>query len=180
MRRVGPRRCCPSGQAAFFSDATNLLITPPTTGTNIFAPVPSFADLSVSIADAPDPALVGQQVVYTFTVANLGPAAATEVALSVPVPDGATVLSAEGGVTPSGGFVRFDLGTLGVGATVTRTMAVTYGTARVATVTATVSATQADPVASNNSAVQTTNITPRSRSRERCATPEAPGCPTSP
>ena len=59
-----------AGQAAFFSDATNLLVTPPTSGTNIFAPVPSFADLSVSIADAPDPALVGQQVVYTFTVAN--------------------------------------------------------------------------------------------------------------
>ncbi|AMY08450.1 hypothetical protein LuPra_01650 [Luteitalea pratensis] len=147
-----------AGQAAFFSDATNLLVTPPTSGTNIFAPVPSFADLSVSIADAPDPALVGQQLIYTFTVANLGPAAATGVALIVPVPDGGTVLSAEGGLTPSGGVVRFTLGTLGVGQTVTRTMSVIYGAARVATVTATVSATQADPVAPNNSAVQTTNI----------------------
>jgi uncharacterized repeat protein (TIGR01451 family) len=148
----------PTGQAAFFSDATNLLVTPPTAGTNIFTPVASFADLSVSTTDAPDPALVGQPVVYTFTVANLGPDAATGVALSVPVPDGATAVSAQGGVLPSAGVVRFDLGTLGVGPIVTRSMSVTYGAARVATVTATVSAAQADHVASNNTAIQTTSI----------------------
>ena len=147
------------GQAAFFSDATNLLVTPPTTGTNIFAPVPSFANLSVSNVDAPDPALVAQAVVYTFTVGNAGPTAATDVLLSVPVPDGAVAVSAEGGVTPNGGVVRFTLGTVSVGPAVTRTMSVTYGSARVATVTATVTATQADPVPSNNSAVQSTVIT---------------------
>ena len=154
----GPSTLLPSGQAAFFSDATNLLITPPTAGTNVFAPVPSFANMSVSISDAPDPAGIGQQVVYTFTVANAGPAAATAAALRVPVPDGATAISAQGGVAPVAGVVTFELGTLSAAATVTRTIAVTYGTARVATVTATVSATQADPVPSNNSAVQTTGI----------------------
>lgn len=146
------------GQAAFFSAATDLLVTPPTVGTNIFAPVPSFANLSVSNVDAPDPASVGQPVVYTFTVANAGPAAASDVLLSVPVPDGATAIVAEGGVTPSGGVVRFDLGTVGIGPAVSRTMSVTYGTAHTATVTATVTATQSDPVPSNNVAAQSTVV----------------------
>jgi uncharacterized repeat protein (TIGR01451 family) len=151
------------GQAAFFSAATDLLVTPPTVGTNIFAPLPGFANLSVTSVDGPDPALVGQQVVYTFTVANAGPAPATEVLLDVPVPDGATFNDAEGGVTPlpgpTGGVVRFNLGPLAVGQTVTRTMSVTYGAARVATMTATVTATQSDPVPSNNSVIQSTVIT---------------------
>ncbi len=79
-----------SGQAAFFSAASNLLITPPTTGLNIFAAAPSVADLSVSITDTPDPARVGQPVTYTITVANLGPAVATGVRLHVPVPEAVT------------------------------------------------------------------------------------------
>ena len=147
-----------SGQAAFFSDATNLLVTPPTSGTNIFAPPPNLADLSLAIADAPDPGLVGQPVIYTFTISNLGPAAATGVTLNVPVPDGAGDIVAEGGVTPSQGAVTFALGTLSVGATVTRTVAVTYAAARMAAVTATVLATEVDAALSNNSATQTTVI----------------------
>ena len=147
------------GQAAFYSAASNLLITPATTGMNIFAAAPSVADLSVSITDAPDPARVGQPVVYTITVANLGPARATGVTLTVPVPDAVTAFSAEGGVTPVAGVVRFDLGTLDAGLTATRTITVTYGSPRVSTVTATTSATQADPASSNNQAVQTTDVT---------------------
>ena len=38
----------PTGQVAFFSDATNLLVTPPTSGTNIFAPVSGAADVSIT------------------------------------------------------------------------------------------------------------------------------------
>jgi uncharacterized repeat protein (TIGR01451 family) len=148
-----------AGSAAFFSEATNLLVSPPTSGTNIFAPEPVVADLSVSGTEAPDPARVGQSVVYTFTVANLGPASASGVVLSVPVPDGASSVAAQGGVAPIGGVVTFTLGTVSVSSPVTRTVTVTYGASRVATVTATVSATQADPVASNNTAVQTTTIT---------------------
>ncbi len=154
----GPSTLLASGRAAFFSDATNLLVTPPTSGTNIFAPLPDLADLSVAAEGGPDPAIVGQQVVYTFTVIDLGPAAADGVRLTVPVPDGASSVTAEGGVAPVGGVVTFDLGTLTAGAAVTRTMAVTYGSPRVATVTATVSAAQVDPVASNDVAVQTTTV----------------------
>ncbi len=147
-----------SGLAAFFSDATNLLVTPATSGTNVFAPVPGVADLSVTNVDAPDPAAIGQPVIYTFTVANLGPATATAVTLGVPVPDGATSVSGEGGVTPVAGVLTFDLGSLTSGSTVTRTMTATYGSARQTTVTASVAAAQPDPVPSNNQAVQTTTI----------------------
>jgi uncharacterized repeat protein (TIGR01451 family) len=147
-----------TGATALFSDATNLLVTPPTSGTNIFAPPPVIADLSIVITDAPDPAVVGQPVTYTFNVTNLGPAAATDVTLTVPVPDGATSLTADGGVTPVAGTVRFALGTVTAGPPVTRTMSVIYGTARAATVNAAVSAAQADPVAANDIAVQATTI----------------------
>jgi uncharacterized repeat protein (TIGR01451 family) len=146
------------GGAAFFSDATNLLVTPPTTGTNIFAPAPSVADLSLSIADTPDPAIVGAPVTYTFTVSNLGPAAATDLTLTVPVPDGATSLTAEGGVTPVAGVVRFAIGAVSLGSPVSRTMSVIYGAPRAAVVNAAVSGPQADPVSSNNAAAQTTTI----------------------
>ncbi len=61
-------------------------------------------------------------------------------------------------MTPSGGVVRFDLGTLDAGLTATRTITVTYGSTRLATVTATVSATQSDPDPSNNEAGQTTDV----------------------
>ncbi|WP_239490303.1 carboxypeptidase regulatory-like domain-containing protein [Luteitalea sp. TBR-22] len=148
-----------SGHTSFFSEATNLLVTPATTGINVFAPAPELADLSLSIADAPDPGLVGKPVVYAFTVANLGPAAATGVALRVPVPDGASTLVAQGGLTPVGGAITFDLGSIAAGATATRTVAVTYGGARVASVSATVTASQADPVAGNDTATQSTVIT---------------------
>jgi Tol biopolymer transport system component len=147
-----------NGRVAFFSDATNLLITPATTGTNVFAPTPELADLSLSIADAPDPALVGRPVTYAFTVANLGPAQATDVAVVVPVPGDATSLVVQGGLTPVGGVVRFDIGALAAGTTATRTMAITYGTPRTASVSATASSSQADPDATNDSAVQTTAI----------------------
>ena len=154
----GSSTLLPGGGAAFFSEATNLLVTPPTVGLNIFAPALGVADVAVSIADAPDPALVGQPVVYSLAITNAGPAAATNTVLSVPVPDGALVVSAQGGVTPVAGVLRFPVGTVGVGASTSRTVSVTYGDPREATLLASVSAAPTDPVPANNAASASTSL----------------------
>lgn len=148
-----------SGRAAFFSDATNLLVTPPTSGTNIFAPTPDVADLGVAITDATDPGLAAVPVAYTLTVTNQGPAAARDVVLRVPVPPGATFASAEGGVVPDNGVLAFPLGAVGVGSSITRSASFSFPTAGVATVTAAVAGAQSDHVAANDTATETTDIT---------------------
>ena len=111
-----------SGSVVFFSAATNLLFTPQTSGTNIFAPPLNLADLAVAVTDAPDPAETTRLVTYTYSVTNAGPAAASGVALSAPVPPGATFVAADGGATPAAGTVTFSLGTLNAGAFSSRTM----------------------------------------------------------
>lgn len=151
------------GSAAFFSDATNLLVTPPTVGTNIFASEPRLADLSLTLADAPDPAVVGQPVTYTFTVTNAGPSPATDTMLTVPVPDGATTAIGEGGVLPAGGVLRLAIGTIAAGSTTTRSATVTYGSNRIATVQGTVAATEVDNVVGNNIAADTTTVATAAR-----------------
>lgn len=52
------------------------------------------ADISVTKADAADPVNVGQNIVYTVTVANAGPDAATAVMLTDTLPAAVTFVSA--------------------------------------------------------------------------------------
>ena len=146
------------GAIAFFSDATNLIVTPQATGTNIYAPTPSVADVSLAMTDSPDPAQTNQHVTYTYAVVNNGPAAASSVAVSAPVPNGATFVAADGGVTPSGNVVTFVLGTLAAGAPANLTMTVRYSVPGTATASATVSSAAIDPATPNNSAATTTTI----------------------
>lgn len=60
--------------------------------------IPSYADVSVTIADAPDPATVGNNLTYTITASNAGPYA-TNVTLTDVLPVGVSYVSA----TPSQG-----------------------------------------------------------------------------
>src|SRR5262249_18001970 len=89
------------------------------------APPADTADLQVTKSDAPDPVLVGQNVTYTVTVLNNGPAAAANVVLTDTLPAGVTFVSATGGVTPVGGVLTFDLGTLAAGGRTAVTVVVT-------------------------------------------------------
>ncbi len=146
------------GAIAFVSDATDLIFTPQTAGTNIFAPTPSVADLSVTVTDAPDPAETNQLVTYTYAVSNNGPSVASSVAVRAVVPAGATFVAAEGGATPSGNVVTFALGTLAVGPQTSRTMRVRYSAPGTATASATVSSAAIDATTSNNAATATTTI----------------------
>lgn len=56
------------------------------------------ADLTVTLADAPDPVNAGENLTYTVTVTNNGPSDADNVSISLPLPAGSSFVSVNGGV----------------------------------------------------------------------------------
>ncbi|MCI0530279.1 MAG: DUF11 domain-containing protein, partial [Nitrospira sp.] len=119
------------------------------------------ANLSITKTDSPDPVLMGQNLTYTITVTNNGPAAATGVTVTDTLPAGVTFVSA----TPSQGTcsgtstITCALGTLTNGASATITIVVTANTAGTMTNTASVTGNQSDPNTSNNTDSESTLVT---------------------
>jgi uncharacterized repeat protein (TIGR01451 family) len=82
-----------------------------TVGSTAFEPTPddntaslattvlAAADLSIEMADAPDPVLVGQHLTYTLAIANQGPSEADQVVVTDTLPGGVSLVS----ITPSQG-----------------------------------------------------------------------------
>jgi uncharacterized repeat protein (TIGR01451 family) len=118
------------------------------------------ADVGLSMADAPDPITVGQNVVYTFTVTNSGVvSAADNVTVSYTVGGvGATeisVTSSQGGCT---GF-PCNVGTLNAGNSATITLTLQAGaTAGTLTVNANVTTTTPDINSGNDTAAGDTTV----------------------
>ena len=127
-------------------------------------------DLVVTKTDSPDPVAAGANITYSIGVSNVGSAAATNVVLTDNTPANTTFQSVS---APAGwrctnpavggtGLIRCTLLTLGAGAAAPLTLVVrvnpgtTGGT--VISNTASVSANQADPTPSNNSATATTTV----------------------
>lgn len=75
-----------------------LILTPAPTGTCTVCPLA--ADLSVTLADAPDPVTAGTNLTYTAVVSNAGPDAAQNPTVTLPVPANTTFVS---GTVSSGG-----------------------------------------------------------------------------
>jgi uncharacterized repeat protein (TIGR01451 family) len=118
------------------------------------------ADIGVTL-DGPAQVLVGDPVVYTATVTNAGPVAATNVTLVFTLPAGAqfaSVASTQGNAGQFGGDVIASLGDIAVGskATVTITLAPTGAGNLVAS--ATVSSDQVDGNPGNNTAGAATSV----------------------
>ena len=115
------------------------------------------ADLEVTKTDD-GPVVVGETLTYTLTVTNHGPSDASDVVLGDPLPDGVTFLSA----TPSQGSCQATgvclLGTIADDASATVTITVRADEAGTITNTATVAATEPDPVPENNTATETTFV----------------------
>ncbi len=118
------------------------------------------ADLSLTLADTPDPVAVGDTVTYTTTVTNDGPDDATGTTLTLDLPSevsSPTVTAGSCTVSSTSPEVTCDVGTLTSGSTATVEVEATAATrASAAKATADASSDQADPTA--NTVTTTTKI----------------------
>src|SRR5208283_4546310 len=147
------------------------------------------ADLAVTSSASPNPVTQGNNITFTETVTNNGPAIETNATLTVPIPANTTFYSLA--PVPSGwscttpavgatGTVTCNLtGTLAVGTNVSFPLVVKVNSGVAAgtiiSATATVSSTVSDPVSSNNTATASTIValpTQSSVSITKTASPE--------
>jgi uncharacterized repeat protein (TIGR01451 family) len=124
--------------------------------------VPAAADLSVTVTDVPDPAIVGSNVVYTLLVTNHGPWTATGISLNNTLPPNAVYVAtstATGTITTNGvvGLV-WTIGTLAKDAVASATITVRPTLAGTISSTNTVFLAESDPNGSNNIAIVDTII----------------------
>lgn len=118
------------------------------------------ADLSVSLADSPDPVAPGANITYTATVQNNGPDDAENVELNVALSFKTSFVSASTGCLPSGLNVTCDLATVAAGFSKQVQVVAAVGESATGTAQgqANVTSSTADPVGSNNSTFQNTSI----------------------
>jgi uncharacterized repeat protein (TIGR01451 family) len=154
-----------TGTATFtFRANDGSLNSAPATVTVIVGPPPAnSADVTLTLADAPDPVALGGSVTYTATLHNNGPAAATGVALSLTYPFAdllvQSVVPSQGNCAP-GVAITCTIGVIANdgNATVTVTMkAFNHGGAF--TVSGSSTGTLLDYNTTNNTASQTTTVT---------------------
>ncbi len=144
------------------NSARTVDVTPPFDAT-----VAQLADVSVTIADSPDPVKRNRALTYTVPVKDLGPADAKGVTLSDTIPAHATfksVRTTQGtckSPTAQNHVLSCSLGDLASGSTATVTITVLPLVKGTLSNTVTVSsASPGDPDSSNNSATATTTVTP--------------------
>lgn len=118
------------------------------------------ADLGITIADSPDPAILGNTITYTITASNAGPDSAAQVRVTDALPVSVAFVSA----TPSQGScsgtstVTCNLGAIANGAQATVSLVVQSLAAGTVNNTATVTTASTDSVPGNNSATATTAV----------------------
>jgi uncharacterized repeat protein (TIGR01451 family) len=128
------------------------------------------ADLNISKSDSPDPVNVNANLTYTITVNNTGPANATNVSMTDALPAGVTFqsLTSPAGwtcTTPAvgaSGTVTCTNPSLAASGQAVFTLVVVPGVGAAGNIsnTATVTATENDPVTADNSATASTQVNP--------------------
>ncbi|MFL5768044.1 MAG: hypothetical protein ACJ758_09420, partial [Actinomycetota bacterium] len=135
-----------------------------TQDTTVSAPSSASADLAITNSDSSDPVYRADGYSYDLVVTNNGPDTATNVSVSDTVPPGVLIdgtTTANGACSVTGKDVSCDLGSLADGSRWDISVAVTVeSSASAGTVDdpASVSASESDPVSSNNDAVEHTTI----------------------
>ncbi len=124
------------------------------------------AELAITKTDSPDPVGVGANIIYTITVTNNGPNAATGVTVTDTLPATVTLVSAapsQGSPCSGTSTITCSLGSLANGASATVTIEVQTGATGTISNTATVSGNEMDPNTANNSVAQDTIVSAVSR-----------------
>ena len=122
------------------------------------------ADLSITLTDAPDPVIAGNQLTYTATLSNAGLSDAQDANISLPLPAGTSFVSAAasagGSCTSASPVVCTWGGPTAPGVNRTATVVVLVAPAQVAALSATATAgsSTTDPVAGNNTATAGTVV----------------------
>jgi uncharacterized repeat protein (TIGR01451 family) len=127
---------------------------------------PSSTDLAIAKTDSPDPVNVGSTLTYTIQVQNLGPNAATGVAVTDQLPkvvDFVSATATSGRCANKGKKVTCELGglsapTINYGSPPTVTISAIPRQVGTISNTASVKGDQKDPVTSNNKATATTRV----------------------
>jgi uncharacterized repeat protein (TIGR01451 family) len=128
--------------------------------TELFSQTPG-GNIGVDIT-APGSCVVveGMNLVYTVSVRNIGPDAATGVVLTSPIPAGTTFVSSTPPVTPVGNDVVFEAGDLAAGATAQIEITVLTSTDGILELSASGTTTSDDPFDSNNLVSTSTRVAP--------------------
>ncbi|MBI2913730.1 MAG: DUF11 domain-containing protein, partial [Chloroflexi bacterium] len=166
---------------------TPVATPPPTSGptpTPVATPVPTpggppapTSDLSVTLADAPDPVKAGSALAYFITVTNHGPSTANNATVAASLPDQVTLISAttQGSCT----LAICGLGNMPPGSSVAVSMIVHVNPSAAGglATSACASATTADPNLDNNCATASTTVAPAPVSPTPTPGPTPPGGP---
>jgi uncharacterized repeat protein (TIGR01451 family) len=147
------------------ASATNVVpnLTTNSATANVIVANANSADMAIVKTATPSPTVPeGDTLTYSLAITNNGPASATNVTVTDPLPSAVIFLSATttaGTCSEAGGTVTCLLGTMANAGTATVTILTLAGTPSVISNTATVSADQTDPNLLNNSSTQTETIT---------------------
>ena len=114
----------------------------------------ALADVGLRLL-APGSVVASSNLTYTVVVTNAGPSTASGVEVIQSLPHGAVLVSTDAGGVQAGGTATWKLGELAAGGVVVLHATVTAPASGVLSSTAGLSASSADPVASNNSTLPT-------------------------
>ena len=149
-----------SSTATISTTSTNSITTNDSATATTLVTARTNADVAIVKTDSPDPVGVGQLVTYRLTVTNNGPAIATNVSVSDPLPASMTLVSVNPSIGTCSGTttITCSLGTLPVGNSQFVDLIVRSSVTGVIPNTATVTATQTDPIPGNNSSTANTTV----------------------
>jgi uncharacterized repeat protein (TIGR01451 family) len=111
------------------------------------------ADVSVTQSAAPNPAAVGQNLVYTITVSNLGPSLVSNLAVTDSLPANVSFVSASPGYLNLGNALAWTVNPLSAGHATNLLVTVQPAAAGTLTNTISVASTSTDPNLANNLSV---------------------------